>query len=213
MAKKPINNSGKQDSKKTQLYVEPDHSPILKKIVGFSFFFIIGVLMFLGMVTSGGVIGTFLYKKIALGLFGYVGVLLPFILFYISIGVVFPDKLTPKIMDISMAILLILSVTGLLELLVPSLALGGLLGTGIGSLAVSLFSRLGGIIVLLLVSTIGTLVLFRASFNVLEWLSGLFHSETDEYEEDYEDEEDVLEEEIEKEPKKLTAPEKDMFES
>ena len=214
MAKKSPNNSSRKDSKKTESYVESDHSPLLKKIIGFSFFFIVGLLMFLGMVTSGGVIGTFLYQKVALGLFGYVGVLLPFILFYSSICILFPEKLAPKILDSVIGFIMVLSVTGLLELLVPVLSLGGLLGTGIGNVAISLFSRVGGIVVLLLLTIIGTLLLFRNSFNILEWLGSLFHSETEEYEEYYEDEdEDVFEDEIEQLPKKPTVPEKDMFES
>ncbi len=208
MAKKLPNNPGRKDFKKTDS--ESDHSPIFKKIIGFSIVFILGLLMFLGMVTSGGSVGTFLYHKIALGLFGYVGVLLPFTLFYASISILFPEKLTPKIVDCIVGLIIVMSVTGLLELLVPSLALGGLLGTGIGSVAVSLFSRVGGIVVLLLATLIGVLVLFRTSFNILEWLGGLFNSETEEYEEYYE--EDVFEEEVE-EPKKPTIPEKDMFES
>jgi len=210
MAKKSPNNPGRKDSKKTEVYTESDHSPIFKKIIGFSVVFIIGLLMFLGMVTSGGSVGTFLYRTVALGLFGYAGVLLPFVIFYTSLSILFPEKLTPKIIDSVVGLLIVMSVTGLLELLVPSLELGGLLGTGIGSVATSLFSRIGGIVVLLLGIVIGTLVLFRSSFNILEWLNGLFESGTDEYEEYYE--EDVFEEEVE-EPKKPIVPEKDMFES
>ena len=215
MAKKPTQKPDRKDSKKTDFIAESDHSSVFKKILGFSIFFIIGLLMFLGMVASGGVVGNFLYKTVALGLFGYVGVLLPLVFFYVSVLVLFPSKLAPKLIDGIIGIIMVMSVTGLLELLVPTLSLGGLLGTGIGNLAGSLFSRVGAIIVLLLGTIIGTLVLFRSSFNIIEWLQNLLESNTTESDSEYyyEDEEtDVLEEESAV-ATEIPTPEKDKFES
>lgn len=215
MAKKPTQKPDRKDSKKTDLIPESDHSSVFKKILGFSIFFIIGLLMFLGMVASGGVVGNFLYKTVALGLFGYVGVLLPLVFFYVSVLVLFPSKLAPKLIDGIIGIIMVMSVTGLLELLVPTLSLGGLLGTGIGNLAGSLFSRVGAIIVLLLGTIIGTLVLFRSSFNIIEWLQNLLESNTTESDSEYyyEDEEtDVLEEESAV-ATEIPTPKKDKFES
>ena len=202
MAKKqqPINN--KKDSRKTDLKTDQDHSPMFQKIAGFSVLFIIALLMLLGIFKSGGVVGNFFYVKLALGIFGYVGILLPFILLYTSIAILFPERLLPRLLDIITGIAMIMSVTGLLELFVPSLSLGGLLGNSIGSIGISLFSRIGGIVVLSLMTIVGGLIFFRSSFNLLEWLSSLFESNDsdDEYVFDEEDFEDVPE---------VVSPEKD----
>jgi S-DNA-T family DNA segregation ATPase FtsK/SpoIIIE len=216
MAKKAPHNSGKKDSKKTDFFEESANFPVFKKILGFSIFFILGLLMFLGMIASGGVIGNFLYQKISLGLFGYLGILLPFLLIYISVTIIFPDRLKPVWVDVVTGIGMTMSVTGLLELLVPDMTLGGLLGTGIGTISTNLFSRVGGIVILLLLTIIATLVLFRSSFNVLEWLSGLFESNTEDEDEAYDYDEEEYYDDLE-EPdtvaEKPTAPEKDVFEN
>ncbi len=197
MAKKqqPINN--KKESRKADLKTDQDHSSMFQKIAGFSVLFIIALLMFLGIFESGGVVGNFFYVKFALGVFGYVGILLPFILLYTSIAILFPERLLPRLLDIITGIAMIMSVTGLLELFVPSLNLGGLLGNSIGSIGISLFSRIGGIVVLSLMTIVGGLIFFRSSFNLLEWLSSLFESNDsdDEYvfnEEDFEDVPEVI---------------------
>jgi hypothetical protein len=177
---------------------------MFQKIAGFSVLFIIALLMLLGIFKSGGVVGNFFYVKLALGIFGYVGILLPFILLYTSIAVLFPERLLPRLPDIITGIAMIMSVTGLLELFVPSLNLGGLLGNSIGSIGISLFSRIGGIVVLSLMTIVGGLIFFRSSFNLLEWLSSLFESNDsdDEYvfnEEDFEDVPEIVSPEKDKE--------------
>jgi S-DNA-T family DNA segregation ATPase FtsK/SpoIIIE len=203
MAKKqqPINN--KKESRKADTGTEQSHSLMFQKIAGFSVFFIIALLMFLGIFKSGGVVGNFFYVKLALGIFGYVGILLPFILLYTSIAILFPERLLPRLLDIITGIAMIMSVTGLLELFVPYLNLGGSLGNSIGSLGISLFSRAGGIVVLSLMTIIGGLIFFRSSFNLLEWLSSLFES-NESAEDEYVFDEDVPENNLE-----TIIPEKD----
>ncbi len=198
MAKKPTNNSPKKDFKKTEGLEPANHRTLVWKIIGSSLLFIIGLLITLGMFHSGGIVGIFLYKHLALGLLGYIGLLVPLICFYASATFLFPDKLLPKILDASIGFIITLSVATLLELCVPSLSIGGAIGNGLGSIITPLLSRVGGVIVLLLVIFIGTIILFRSSFNLLEWLSNLFqereYSEDDVfYEESYD--EDVPEEE------------------
>ena len=203
MSKKQQSSNNKKDLRKTDQKPEQDNSSMFRKIGSFSVLFIIAILMLLGLFGSGGVIGNFLYIKIALGFFGYVGIILPFVLLYSAIAILFPERLLPRLIDTITGMVMIVSVTGLLELFVPYLNLGGSLGNSIGSLGVSLFSRAGGIVVLSLMTIIGGLIFFRSSFNLLEWLSSLFES-TDSAEDEYVFDEGVLENTPE-----TTIPEKD----
>lgn len=184
MSKKQSSSINKKDRQKSDLKPEQDNSSMFRKIGIFSVLFIIAILMLLGLFQTGGMIGNFLYNNIALGLFGYVGIILPFVLIYSSIAVLFPERLLPRIIDAVTGIVMVMSVTGLLELFVPYLNLGGLLGDSIGSIAISLFSRAGGIVVLSLITIIGGLVFFRSSFNLLDWLSSLFTTINAEYSDD-----------------------------
>lgn len=210
MAKKNQNNPSKKNSKKTEPLETSDHSSLIATIIGSSLLFIIGLLITLGMFHSGGIIGIFLYQHLALGLFGYVGLLVPILCFYAAATLLFPERLMPRVLDASMGAVIVLSVTALLELCVPSLSIGGAIGNGLGSLLIPLLSRIGGIIVLLLLIIIGTLIVFRSSFNLLDWLSELFQSNNDEddnvFYEEYE--EDVPENEPEEEKQPVT----DVFE-
>jgi DNA segregation ATPase FtsK/SpoIIIE, S-DNA-T family len=144
--------------------------------------FISGVLMFLGIFTSGGVIGQFLFETVAVGLFGYVGIMIPIILIYTSIALFFPEKMFPLKTDMGIGALIIVLFTGLLELIVPAGIIGGTIGNGVGSIATNLFSRAGAIIVLLLLVVVGLLILFRNSFNIIEWIQDVFKKpESDPY--------------------------------
>lgn len=196
----------KQDTNKKRKTVysetpEPGGLPWIK-ITSSTILTISGVLMFLGMIQSGGIIGQFLYHKIALGVFGYVGLLLPFLLVYVAIALFFPEKMTPSKTDIGLGTVATLLFTGLLELIVPTYQVGGSLGQGIGNIITNLFSRAGGIIVLFIVITISLLILFRNSFNIIEWIQSLFKDkESDPYQEydEASDEEYYEEDEAEEE--------------
>lgn len=205
MAKKQPSSNSKKEARKSDYSEISAHATVFKKIGGFSFFFIIAILMILGIFQSGGVVGNFFYTTLALGVFGYIGILVPFILLYAAVTVLFPERLLPKLIDTLTGLLMIISVTGLLELFVPALQLGGSLGNFVGSISISLFSQIGGIVVLSLITIIGTLVLFRSSFNLLDWLSGLFTEKEHDPYADYVSDEDEEDEEI---PEKVIVPEK-----
>jgi len=200
--KKSKENSVKKDISRSDSSAE-NHSPFVIKTAGFSFFFIIGILMLLGLFNSGGIVGNFLYHTIALGVFGYIGLLLPFTLLYASLSVLFPERLIPRVLDMITGTIIVIFATTFLALLVPSLQLGGLLGRGVGSLMTQLFSRGGGIIISILVLLFSTVFLFRSSINILEWLQNVFDkSQSDEYsEDDY----NVLEDSELSEPEPLPA--------
>lgn len=157
---------------------EPDPQPsVWGKVAGFALFFIIGILMILGIIQSGGIIGHFLYTTFALGLFGYMGIIIPFISLYIAFSFLFPDKLIPHILDTVVGTILFLCVTALVKLIVPGMELTGSLGQFLGDAFIALFSRAGGIIVLLLATGTSALVLTRNSFNIIAWLKDVFYSE------------------------------------
>jgi hypothetical protein len=77
-----------------------NNSSLIGKILGFSLLLLTGILMMFGIVGSGGIVGLFLYKNIALSLFGYIGLLIPFILIYSSLTILFPERLMPRVLDI-----------------------------------------------------------------------------------------------------------------
>lgn len=215
MAKKSESRNNKKSS-----YSETSVSTGLPwvKITGSTLLFISGILMFLGMIQSGGIIGHFLYQNVAIGLLGYVGLLLPFILIYISLALFFPEKMTPLKTDIALGLMITVLFTGLLEIIVPASQIGGVLGQGIGDVITSLFSRAGGIIVLFIVIVVSLLLLFRNSFNIIHWLKNVFKaSESDPYQEyDEEDEyqEPADEEELEEsdEDEEIETSETNVFE-
>lgn len=159
-------------------------------IIFATLFFILGVLIILGIFHSGGVIGNFLYSKFALGLFGYIGMIIPLVCIYTGLTLLFPNRFMPHTTDLIIGSSVVLMATGLLHIIVPTLLLGGAIGHGIGNLAITLFSRLGGFIVLFLLSVISILFLFRHSFNILDWLSELFTFTDDDIEEEYLDSEE-----------------------
>jgi S-DNA-T family DNA segregation ATPase FtsK/SpoIIIE len=207
MAKKPNASKNKKDINASETSSESNNS--LNKIIIFSVFFILGVLTFLGMIHSGGLIGNFLYTTLALGLFGYVGLLVPFILIYIALSVLFPHKLLPKLLDGTMVMILLLSVTGLLEVVSPMTLLGGKIGSFIGQSLIVLVSRFGAALLLFVISVIGILVLLRSSFSLLDWLNNVFDKPHDPYA-DLEDEDT---EELPIEPIIATTPPADVFET
>jgi S-DNA-T family DNA segregation ATPase FtsK/SpoIIIE len=181
MAKKTSFSHNKKDTKKTSVAEKPA-TPWVWKILGFSLLLVLGLLMVLGIFHAGGVVGDFLFQKIALGLLGYLGVLLPFGLLYASIIILAPRKFMPPFWDTLLGIGVLLLLTGILELFAPSLMIGGAVGNGIGAIAIKLFSRAGGIVVVLLLILAGMLFLFRSSFNIIEWFESLFHHDhSDEY--------------------------------
>lgn len=147
------------------------------KVAGFGIFFSIGTLMILGIVQSGGIIGHFLYTTIALGTFGYMGIIVPFIAIYIAFSFLFPDKLIPHLLDGAMGTILFLCVAALVKLIVPTMDLTGSLGQSLGGIITTLFSRAGGIIVLLIATGTSALVLTRNSFNIIDWLKDVFYPE------------------------------------
>lgn len=205
MAKKPIEKP-KKDKEKNQRETASLASPMVKITIAV-LFFIIGILTVLGIFHAGGAVGNFLYTKFALGLFGYGGIIIPCLWIYAAITLLFPDRFMPHVLDIGIGAFIVATTTGMLELLVPSLSLGGLLGQGIGTLVMNLFSRFGGFIVLFLVTILAILFLFRNSFNSIDWLSSWFTvPEPSEY--DYDDDEyadqdsDQQDEEIVLEPTK-----------
>ena len=174
MAKKTAFTQNKKDTKKT-LEMEKPATPWVWKILGFSVVLVLGLLMLLGIFHSGGVVGDFLFQKVALGLLGYLGVLLPIGLLYGALIILIPRKFMPPLWDTFLGIVVLLLLTGILELFAPSLTIGGMVGNGIGAIAINLFSRAGGIIVLLLGIIAGILFLFRSSFNIIEWFENLLH--------------------------------------
>ncbi len=199
MAKKIQKNTSKKEIPETDgESFFSDHGLLIGKGVGFVLLLLMGILMMFGILGSGGIVGMFLYKSIALSLFGYIGLLLPFILIYSSLTILFPDRLLPRVLDIITGIFVVLFSTALLEMIVPSLQLGGLIGDGTGSVMSTLFSRPGGILIAFIAIIGGFFFLIRLSFNVIHWVSDAFSSsdDGDYYEEEYEDEQDefVLEE-------------------
>ncbi len=192
MAKKTHRTKRKED----ELF-EPEPSGVnWKKIIFSTFLFLTGILMLLGLIGSGAVIGQFLYNDIAQKLFGYIGILLPFIIIYFSSLFYIPDRFIPEKADFLMSAIIIIGYTGLFELIIPSLDIGGIIGSNIGNGLIGLVSRIGGIIVLLVIIMIATLVLFRNSFNIIDWIKNVLdkrQSEKDIF--------DALEEEFAQETK------------
>jgi S-DNA-T family DNA segregation ATPase FtsK/SpoIIIE len=189
-----------------------NNSSLIGKILGFSLLLLTGILMMFGIVGSGGIVGLFLYKNIALSLFGYIGLLIPFILIYSSLTILFPERLMPRVLDIVTGSFLILFSTALLEMIIPSLRLGGLIGEGIGSIMSTLFSRPGGIMIAFIAVVSGFFFLIRSSFNLIEWIRDAFSTSEEEYyyEEDYGDDESDI---VPDEKPAITTPQKsDAFE-
>lgn len=204
MAKKPT-----RTKRKNEELFEPAESNIpWKKIIFSTLIFITGILMFLGLIGSGAVIGQFLYQDVAKNLFGLIGVLLPFVLIYLSSLFYLPERLLPNKLDFALGTFFAIAFTGIFELTLPGEFIGGIVGQGIGNTLTLLVSRIGGIIVLFLTITISALILVRDSFSITEWIKNVLdkrHSEKDIFdeavEEYYEEEEDeeVFEEEPEEE--------------
>lgn len=164
---------------------EPSKNP-WKKIVFSTLLFFIGILMFLGLIGSGAVIGQFLYQGVAQKIFGYLGILLPFIIIYLSSLFFIPNRFIPEKLDFLMSGIILIGYTGLFELIIPSLQIGGVLGTALGNILITLVSRVGGIIVLLVIIMIATLTLFRNSFSIIDWIKNVLdkrHSEKDIFDE------------------------------
>lgn len=207
MSKKPQEKQKKDKQPKVESTVKNS----FVKITSAAVFFILGILMILGIFHSGGLIGNFLYTTIALGLFGYIGIIIPCLLIYSAVLLLFPDRFMPHVLDIGIGACIVAGTAGLLEVLVPSLSLGGLLGQGIGHLVINLFSRFGGFVVLLLIIIIAILSLFRNSFDVIDWLSNLFTPSDTEYEYYDEYDEDSVDEPVEHQ--KTETPVENAFET
>jgi S-DNA-T family DNA segregation ATPase FtsK/SpoIIIE len=192
MAKKNKNNNLKKEIHETDgNSFFRNNGSMIGKITVFILLLLMGILMMFGIFGSGGIVGLFLYKSIALSLFGYVGLLIPFILIYSSLTILFPERLLPRVLDMVTGTLLIIFSTGFLEMIVPSLTLGGSIGNTIGSLSTNLFSRPGGLLILFLTIVAGFFFLVRSSFNIIQWVRETFSSEYDEYDEEiYDDEYD-----------------------
>ncbi len=192
---------------------ETSVNPLFLKIIGAAILFILGFLFILGIIGSGGSVGGFLYTKIALGLFGYLGIIVPALCIYGSLLILFPEKFRVHWSDWVTGVLLLLISTGLLELFVPSMSLGGALGGVIGHICSQLFSRIGGIFVLFISGIIATLFLLRNSLSVTDWFHRIVDTETyDDSEDSYwEEEEEPIYEEVPV-PEKPETPSDHVFE-
>lgn len=184
----------KQKRNKTTLVNESETNNSFLRISIAVLFLILGILILLGIFGSGGVIGGFLYKKFALGLFGYVGITIPLLCIYSAITMLFPQRFLPNALDMGIGAGIVIMVTGILHVISPILSLGGSIGQGIGNVAINLFSGVGGFIILSLITIVASLFLFRNSFSIIDWISDLFTpAERDEYDEFF-DENEFMEE-------------------
>lgn len=184
----------KQKRNKTTLVNESETNNSFLRISIAVLFLILGILILLGIFGSGGVIGGFLYKKFALGLFGYVGITIPLLCIYSAITMLFPQRFLPNALDMGIGAGIVIMVTGILHVISPTLSLGGSIGQGIGNVAINLFSGVGGFIILSLITIVASLFLFRNSFSIIDWISDLFTpAERDEYDEFF-DENEFMEE-------------------
>ncbi len=174
MAKQRPKNTGKVSDQKDIVKKE---TSLHYKFILCAVFALLGVIMLLGAAGSGGVVGYFLYQRVAVGLFGYLGLLIPLGLIYSALVLLSPKKFLPGVLDFIMAALLIVSSAGVLQLLDPSLELGGIVGKGFGTIIGQLFGHVGGIITLCVVIFGSILVLFGLSGSFWEWLVSLFHSD------------------------------------
>jgi len=186
MAPKPRSKKRNRDDENEFLDTPPQSKAIT--IVTVSVLFLVGIFMLLGLLGSGGVVGAFLYTKIAFAGFGYVGTILPFVLLYTSIALFSPKKLLPRPLDMAGWVLIILSVITFLELITPAWSLGGSLGNVLGSGVVTLLSRVGGIIVSVFIGISATLWLVRDSFSIVEFIKDMFEKEPNDIYADFEDE-------------------------
>ncbi len=198
MAKKPTEKMKKIKTTQSELS-ETNNSFI--KISLATLFIILGILILLGIFGSGGVIGGFLYRKFALGLFGYIGIVIPFICIYSAITLLFPKRFLPNVLDTTIGIIIIILITGILHVISPHLALGGAIGQTIGSIVINLFSGVGGFLILSLIIFVASLFLFRNSFNIVEWISEMFTQsiDTDNKYDEFFDENEFMEEVVEDE--------------
>lgn len=184
----------KQKRNKTTLVNESETNNSFLRISIAVLFLILGILILLGIFGSGGVIGGFLYKKFALGLFGYVGITIPLLCIYSAITMLFPQRFLPNALDMGIGAGIVIMVTGILHVISPILSLGGSIGQGIGNVAINLFSGVGGFIILSLITIVASLFLFRNSFSIIDWISDLLTpAERDEYDEFF-DENEFMEE-------------------
>lgn len=184
----------KQKRNKTTLVNESETNNSFLRISIAVLFLILGILILLGIFGSGGVIGGFLYKKFALGLFGYVGITIPLLCIYSAITMLFPQRFLPNTLDMGIGAGIVIMVTGILHVISPTLSLGGSIGQGIGNVAINLFSGVGGFIILSLITIVASLFLFRNSFSIIDWISDLLTpAERDEYDEFF-DENEFMEE-------------------
>ena len=186
MAKKePLKNKKdkKQEAKQTPKASSPTLNPRIKRSIFAIILLAIAVVIILGAFNAAGIAGQFIYHTALEYLFGLGAILIPLFIVVYAVNLL-RDEPTPWTpIEYTSLILLILSVLGFIQIVTPTLSEGGIIGYGVGTLAIKLFATYAGATILGAIALISILVLLNEELGIPDFLKNLFkrkeHSETE----------------------------------
>ena len=148
--------------------------PRLKRSIVAIVLLALGIVIILGAFSIGGVAGNFLYHTVLQSLFGFGVVLVPVFLVVYAVNLLREEPLPWTPLEYGSSVLLVLSTLGFIDVVSPEIRGGGLIGYGIGSVALKIFDVYGGAIVLGALALISILVLMNEELGIPGFLKNLF---------------------------------------
>ena len=148
--------------------------PQVQRSVGAILLLVFAIVIILGAFGIAGVAGTFLYHTVFENLFGFGVVLVPVLAIVYAVHL-FRGTTNPwTSLEYIGAGFLTLSALGFIDIISPTLRGGGIVGHGIGYVAMKTFDVYAGATILGAIALISILVLLNEELHVPETLSNLF---------------------------------------
>lgn len=132
------------------------------------------VVIILGAFNAAGVAGHFLYHTIFQNLVGFGVVLVPIFLVVYAINLFKNEPHEWSWIEYTSSAFLMISILGFIQILSPEIRGGGLVGYGIGTVAVKIFDVYAGATILGALTLISTLVLINEELRIPNFLKELF---------------------------------------
>jgi len=178
MAKKELQKNKKDKLREPKISPkEPQGSsihPRIKRSIIAIILLVIAIVIVLGAFNASGIVGQFVYHTFLEYLFGFGAILIPIFLIVYAINLLRDEPSPWTWIEYSSSLLLILSVLGFIQIVAPTLSGGGIIGYGIGNLAIKLFATYAGATILGAIALISILVLLNEELGIPEFLKNLF---------------------------------------
>lgn len=134
----------------------------------------LAIIIVLGAFGTAGVAGQFLYHTLFESLFGFGVVLIPVLIIIYAIHLLRGTANPWTLLEYISATLLGISTLGFIHIVAPTIRGGGLIGAGIGGLAIKIFDVYASAIILGAIALISVLVLLNEELHIPSFFHSLF---------------------------------------